>query len=39
MEKQEEGAWTEQMDAAVNYVELLFFFSMTFCVELFPIRI
>lgn len=23
MEKQEEGAWTEQMDAAVNYVELL----------------
>ena len=23
VEKQEEGAWTEQMDAAVNYVELL----------------
>lgn len=40
MEKQEEGAWTEQMDAAVNYVELLicclFSPSLRFCVELFP---
>lgn len=36
-------AWTEQMDAAVNYVELLicclFFSSLRFCVELLPIRI
>lgn len=39
MEKQEEEAWTEQMHAAVNYVELLicclFCPSLRFCV-VFP---
>lgn len=37
--KQEEGAWTEQMDAAVNYVQLLiccFSFLWDFVLNCFP---